>query len=57
MAMQFMGILMKSKGNVAILAMWYPTAGLANLVGRIPTPVLKKDHLFSLFQRLINGVF
>ena len=35
--------------------MWYPSAGLANLVGRIPPPVLEKYHLFIMLQAQANG--
>ena len=49
-AMQLVGQLVEAKRNVAVLALRYPAADLADLVGRIATAVLEEDGLAALFE-------
>jgi hypothetical protein len=50
MANQFVLCFMVGKRNIAVAAMWYPAAGIANKIWRIATAVLKKDDLLVFFN-------
>lgn len=56
MTMQLIRVLVKSEAHIAILALRYPPAGLANLVGRIASSVLEQNHLLITLDRLLDGV-
>src|SRR5262249_26967126 len=50
MALQPVGEFVIGERNIAVFAMRYPPANLANLVWRIPAAVLKQYYLFSILQ-------